>query len=414
MVRSRVARRRRPAGPRPGRRSGRRRRLGTRGRPGGGPPGSGGRHPVRRPLRRRDMADRRRRWGRHRRRPGRGGPAGGALPPRRPLPRTRHCRQRGAPPPTPERTTTAPPGPCRSTPRAARLRPTPGSESTPSWPRRPASKPRRPPSSRSWPAGWSAIEPACRELQSLLPGLEAEAEAEAARAVAERAARSRLAERTAALAAMRRDLEVRAAGLDERRAMSRRRLAEVDDRLRRHVAERDEAAARRQELEHAMTVTEQLAALVGGPPGRARRDPQPPAHRPPGPRPTRSRPAPSAWSSCAASATGAERQLGEARERINRVELDETEGPRPAGGARRGHPPGPRLRARSRTGGGMPPPAAGNQRLEPAGRAGAGAAPDGPDQPARPRGARRPARATPVPRRPAGGRAQRPARADAR
>ena len=163
------------------------------------------------------------------------------------------------------------------------------------------------------------------ELQSLLPGLEAEAEAEAARAVAERAARSRLAERTAALAAMRRDLEVRAAGLEERRAMSRRRLAEVDDRLCRHVADRDEAAARRQELGLAMTVTGHLAALVAARQAeldeilnrlRTARRAQADAVQARAERLEQLR----------HQRSGAERQLGEARQRINRAELDETEG----------------------------------------------------------------------------------------
>src|SRR6202043_3235331 len=83
------------------------------------------------------------------------------------------------------------------------------------------------------------------ELEDLLPALEREAEAFADRAAVERAARSRLAEQTAAVAAMRRDLEVRAAGLEERRTLTSRRLEGGEDRLRRNVAERDGAADRR-------------------------------------------------------------------------------------------------------------------------------------------------------------------------
>lgn len=100
------------------------------------------------------------------------------------------------------------------------------------------------------------------ELEGLLPALVAEAAVEAERTVAERAARSRLAERTAAVASMRRDLEVRAAGLDERRTMTLRRLEEVDERLRRNIAQRDGASARRQQLEQVVTVTDRLIRLV--------------------------------------------------------------------------------------------------------------------------------------------------------
>ena len=139
------------------------------------------------------------------------------------------------------------------------------------------------------------------ELQSLLPGLEAEAEAEAARAVAERAARSRLAERTAAVAATRRDLEVRAAGLDERRSMSRRRLAEV----------RRPTPSPCRRPRRGRGPTPGVGARLDGD-----GTPHGPGDGPPdasstrssaacaslaGPRPTLSRPAPSAWSSCGTS-----------------------------------------------------------------------------------------------------------------
>ena len=100
------------------------------------------------------------------------------------------------------------------------------------------------------------------ELESVLPALEQAAEQEAERAAAERAARSRLAERAASVAAMRRDLEVRAAGLEERRNLTTRRLAEVEQRLRRNISERDEAAARRVSLERAARVASALSDLV--------------------------------------------------------------------------------------------------------------------------------------------------------
>ena len=100
------------------------------------------------------------------------------------------------------------------------------------------------------------------ELEAVLPALEQAAEEEAERAAAERAARARLAERGASVASMRRDLEVRAAGLEERRNLTSRRLAEVEQRLRRNITERDEAAARRVGLERAARAVSALAVVV--------------------------------------------------------------------------------------------------------------------------------------------------------
>ncbi len=100
------------------------------------------------------------------------------------------------------------------------------------------------------------------ELEAALPGLEAEAEAEAERVAAERIARSRLARLVADTAARRKDLEVRAAGLEERRSLTVRRLQEVQERLQRNRAERDGATARRQGLERSLRVTDRLMALV--------------------------------------------------------------------------------------------------------------------------------------------------------
>jgi chromosome segregation protein len=100
------------------------------------------------------------------------------------------------------------------------------------------------------------------ELEALLPELEAAAELENERAMAERAARSRIAERAAAVASLRRDLEVRAAGLEERRTLVSRRLAEVEARLVRNVAERDNAAVRRVRIAANAKVTARLAEIV--------------------------------------------------------------------------------------------------------------------------------------------------------
>jgi chromosome segregation protein len=162
------------------------------------------------------------------------------------------------------------------------------------------------------------------ELEALLPSLEQEAAAQAERAVAQRAARSRLTQRATDLAARRRDLEVRAAGLDERRTMTGRRLDEVEERLRGNVARRDEAAAHRDRLQQAVAVTEQLARLVES------RQAELEAVL------ARLREARRVEAEAARARTErldglrrqrntAERQLGEARERVGRIELEGTE-----------------------------------------------------------------------------------------
>jgi chromosome segregation protein len=100
------------------------------------------------------------------------------------------------------------------------------------------------------------------ELERALPSVEASAAAEIQRSLAERLARSRLAERTSVVAALRRDLEVRVAGLEERRGLLTQRLAEVEERLRHRVQERAQAGDRRRKLEREASATARLAALV--------------------------------------------------------------------------------------------------------------------------------------------------------
>ncbi len=82
------------------------------------------------------------------------------------------------------------------------------------------------------------------------------------RALAERAQRARLAERSAALAALRRDIEVRAAGLEQRRTMLSRRRDEIEGRLRHDADQRRRVAARREEHARTAVVAARLAALV--------------------------------------------------------------------------------------------------------------------------------------------------------
>ncbi|HTT89848.1 MAG TPA: AAA family ATPase [Acidimicrobiales bacterium] len=99
-------------------------------------------------------------------------------------------------------------------------------------------------------------------LKDLLPALEAAAAEAAERAASERAARDRLAERAGAVATLRRDFEVRASALEERRALLGRRLREVEQRLARTVAEREQAAHKRERLEAEQNVVSRLGTFV--------------------------------------------------------------------------------------------------------------------------------------------------------
>jgi chromosome segregation protein len=100
------------------------------------------------------------------------------------------------------------------------------------------------------------------ELEELQPGFEAAAVEATQRALAERAARERLVERTSAVATLRRDFEVRASAIEERRALLGRRLNEVEQRLARTVAEREQATQKRERLDAMRTAVERLGSFV--------------------------------------------------------------------------------------------------------------------------------------------------------
>jgi chromosome segregation protein len=162
------------------------------------------------------------------------------------------------------------------------------------------------------------------ELQAQLPGLEAEEQSAAEAARQMQQARNRLDERSAAVGALRTDLEIRATGLEERRGYLQRRLTEVDERLSRNVAEREEAEARRVELDRKLLVTDRLAALVNDRLAwveghladlRERRRRQSEAARA-----TQAR-----LDSSRRERADAERKLGELRERKQRAELEAQE-----------------------------------------------------------------------------------------
>jgi chromosome segregation protein len=100
------------------------------------------------------------------------------------------------------------------------------------------------------------------ELEAELPSLEVqEAElAEAGRRMGE--ARARLDERAAEVGGLRTDLGVRTAAVEERRTFLSRRLAEVEQRLAGAAEERAAAEARRVELDRRAVVTARLADHV--------------------------------------------------------------------------------------------------------------------------------------------------------
>ncbi len=101
------------------------------------------------------------------------------------------------------------------------------------------------------------------ELAALLPELEAAEELARAGARSMAEQRKVIEERGAAVGALRRDLEVRAAGLEERRQVMHQRLARVEEQLARHEVERREAAVRRQQLDRQDAATAVLQDLVG-------------------------------------------------------------------------------------------------------------------------------------------------------
>jgi len=100
------------------------------------------------------------------------------------------------------------------------------------------------------------------ELESSLPGLEAEETdlAERARLMAD--SREALEALAAEVGALRSDLEMRSVSVAERRQFLSLRLTEVDDRLARTAAERDDARSRRILLDRQAVALEGLAAIA--------------------------------------------------------------------------------------------------------------------------------------------------------
>ncbi|MDQ6697495.1 MAG: AAA family ATPase, partial [Actinomycetota bacterium] len=162
------------------------------------------------------------------------------------------------------------------------------------------------------------------ELAAALPAMEAEEheQAERGRALAE--ARNRLEEKAQAVGTLRSDLGVRGAGLDERRQFLEARLAQVEKRLDRDVAERREAEARRVEIDRRQLATERLSMLVTDRLAaveaelsslRQRRQAQSDA----------ARAVAAALDGLRRDRSAAERELSNIRERLQRAELEDTE-----------------------------------------------------------------------------------------
>jgi chromosome segregation protein len=162
------------------------------------------------------------------------------------------------------------------------------------------------------------------ELAAELPLLDAEETARRQRAHAMAEARQRLDEHVRHVAQRRIDLDKRRTALADRNTFLRRRLAEVEERLAGSVAARREAEERRVELDAAETALDRLTAFVEERltiveqrviDMRARRERETAAQR-----------------SLSAQLDGqrrervaAERSLAAARERLQRLELDEAE-----------------------------------------------------------------------------------------
>ena len=162
------------------------------------------------------------------------------------------------------------------------------------------------------------------ELEHLLPSLEADETAMAEAARARREARARLDASVAAAVGRRRDLSVRAAGLEERQSFLATRLAETEARLAADTVARTEAAERRELLERGLGAVDALAELLGARRAvidghlaelqeRRRRQSE------------EARTVAASLDASRRQRSAAEKQLEELRERERRAEIEETE-----------------------------------------------------------------------------------------
>ena len=101
-----------------------------------------------------------------------------------------------------------------------------------------------------------------RELNTLVPALEADELAESVAATSRGEARARIESHTALLASRRKDLEVRNAALQEREQFLARRIEETERRLTADSHARADAAQRREDIERSLLAVARLADLV--------------------------------------------------------------------------------------------------------------------------------------------------------
>jgi chromosome segregation protein len=162
------------------------------------------------------------------------------------------------------------------------------------------------------------------ELEQLLPELEAGEAAEADAARSRQHARTELDARAAVLTGRRRDLDVRAAGLDERAQFLRDGIVSTERRLTADADARARAEERRMEIERSLAALDRLGALVD-----AHRSVLDAHHGELVERRRRQSDEVRALSShldeLRGSRVAAERSLDEVRERARRAEVEETE-----------------------------------------------------------------------------------------
>ena len=101
-----------------------------------------------------------------------------------------------------------------------------------------------------------------QELESLLPALESDEQAEVDAARRRGELRAEMESRAAALASKRKDLEVRNAGMHERRQILERRIAETERRLEADAEARAAAEDRRVVIERQISAIDRLSSVV--------------------------------------------------------------------------------------------------------------------------------------------------------
>ena len=162
------------------------------------------------------------------------------------------------------------------------------------------------------------------DLESLVPALEADEQAEAAAVRAKGEARARIETQAALLASRRQNLEVRNAGLHERQQFLERRIEETERRLQADVVARAQAAQHRIAIERSVVAATRLSELVDT--HRHTIDVQlAELHDQRRRQSEEVRTLVTRLDHLRRSRSGAEKQLDETRERARRVEIEEAE-----------------------------------------------------------------------------------------